>query len=221
PTPSSGADRARMTRWVSNSSADLAEWSFRAGETKVQRSALVLRGRRIALISDLVEGAGSDAAMRVALPLGMDADPLKGNRGLGLSAARGRASAQAFPLCLSSLSDPTEPGSFDVESRELILRRKAVGRRVWLPLLISWDPLRGRKSVTWRMLTVTEKAKVCSSDTAVAVRITWGRHETLVIYRSFGPPTSRAFLGHQTSARLLVGLFNERGDITPIFTVDE
>lgn len=216
-----GSGRARMLRWVSNSSADLAEWTFRAGETRVQRSALVLRGRRIALLSDLAEVGDSDVAMRIALPSGVDAIPLKASRGLGLSATRGRASAQVFPLGLPSLAYPTERGSFETGSRELILRQKAVGKRAWLPLLASWDPLRNRKSVTWRMLTVTEKAKICSADTAAAVRITWGRDETLVIYRSFGPPASRSFLGHQTSARMLVGLFNERGDIMPILTVED
>ena len=41
--------------------------------------------------------------------------------------------------------------------------------------------------------------------------MSWGRDDTLVVYRSLGPPASAHFLGHQTKARFLVGKFTQEG----------
>ena len=54
----------------------------------------------------------------------------------------------------------------------------------------------------------------------VAARVSWGREETYIIYRSLGPPAPCVFLGYQTSARFLIGQFTTDGDFKPIFTVD-
>jgi hypothetical protein len=53
-----------------------------------------------------------------------------------------------------------------------------------------------------------------------AVRVAWGSAESLVIYRSLARPALRALLGHQTSARFLVGLFSKDGRVEPIIKVD-
>ena len=50
--------------------------------------------------------------------------------------------------------------------------------------------------------------------------MSWGRDETYVVYRSLGPPARRAFLGHQTAARFLIGEFDTDGDLKPILTVE-
>ena len=52
------------------------------------------------------------------------------------------------------------------------------------------------------------------------MRVSWGRDETYVIYRSLAQARSRAFLGHQTTARFLVGLFKRDGAVEPIMRVD-
>ena len=49
----------------------------------------------------------------------------------------------------------------------------------------------------------------------------WGTTESLIIYRSLARPALRAFLGHQTEARFLVGLFTREGDVHPLLTVEE
>ena len=89
-----------------------------------------------------------------------------------------------------------------------------------MPLLVSWDGLRHRKRLSWRVLTVSEDAKICPPDLAFAVRVSWGRDETYVIYRSLGPPALRAFLGHQTRARFLIGQFTDEGTVEPLVSVD-
>src|SRR5947209_6799755 len=48
--------RARPTLWISHSSADLAEWSFTVGKAKVIRTALLLRGRQLALLAEQWNG---------------------------------------------------------------------------------------------------------------------------------------------------------------------
>ena len=102
----------------------------------------------------------------------------------------------------------------------LVLTQAAAGRRCWLPLLVSWDSVRNRKNTAWRVLTVTERSKAVPPARAFAARVSWGRHESYVIYRSLGPPASRAFLGYRTHARFLIGLFTPDGNVTPIVKID-
>jgi hypothetical protein len=85
---------------------------------------------------------------------------------------------------------------------------------------VSWDTQRNRKPVHWRHLTVTHKWRVSPPEVSSAVRVSFGRNETLLIYRSLGRPGLRAFLGHQSQARFLVGLFSQEGEVEPLLTVE-
>ena len=220
--PLAAAARPRPRVWVTSSSFDLAEWSLRLGGARVTRTALLLRGRRIALLADQVDGASAGAGWRVALPAGVEATPLASGAGWGLAPRRGSPKARLVPLGLPCLPGTTERGTFTLEGRELRLSQPFAGRRCWLPLLVSWDPLRNRQEVRWRVLTVAEKSRICPPETAFAARVTWGRGETetLLIYRSLGPPALRSVLGHQTRARFLVALFGRDGTVVPIVKVD-
>ena len=154
------------------------------------------------------------------MPPDVAAVPLKESRALALTQRGRRGAAHALAISLPCRPYPTERGSLVSAGREIILSQSPVGRRCWLPLLVSWDAERHRKPVNWRVLTVSERSKPVPPDRAFAVRVSWGRDETYVIYRSLGPPARRAFLGHQTAARYLVADFNEDGDLKPILTVE-
>jgi hypothetical protein len=219
------ATNPRLRQWITGPAADLIEWSDRALETRVTRTALLLRGRRLALVSVLAESsapAGLSAPVRWAVQREIAAAPLEKTRGLILTADGAQGSAQVIPLGLPCLAYPTDRGWLKHEGGELVLSQApgAGSRRLWLPLLVSWDPARRRKSVHWRILTVSERSRAVRSDRAFAARVSWGRNETYVVYRSLGPAAPRAFLGHQTSARFLFGEFTTDGTVTPLLTVD-
>ncbi len=223
-----GADtpgsRPKPRVWLTGSSADLAEWSCRAGAIRITRTAMLLRGRRLALLSILVEGpdvpAGPGWSMRLSLPPAIAAAPLEGCRALSLSESKRRGSALVLPIGLPCLPYPTDRGTFQAEHQELTLNQSPKGRRCWLPLLVSWDPARNRKTLNWRILTVSERSKAVPSDRAFAARVSWGRDESYVIYRSLTAPAARAFLGFQTHARFLVGQFTDDGEVKPILSVN-
>ena len=216
--------RPKPRTWITGSAADLAEWSYRAGQDRITRSALLLRGRHLALLSVLIEGGASSSdtgwTMRLSLPPAIAAAPMAGRRAVLLSESKRRGSAQVLPIGLPCLPYATDRGRFQVEGHELALTRAPGGRRCWLPLLVSWDPTRNRKAVNWRVLTVSERSRAVPSDRALAARVSWGRDETYVVYRSLGPPAPRAFLGYQTRARFLFGQFTTDGTVKPILTVD-
>jgi hypothetical protein len=226
PTWSSGTDqtpagRARARLWVSNASIDLAEWSFPAGDLKVVRTALLFRGRRLALLADQVEGMPTAGEMRVATPGGIGVVPSAENRSLALTQGTRLVSPRLIPLGLPYRSTGEERGTFRRDGSELVLRQPFAGKRGWLPLLISWESGRNRKTLVWRPLTVSEGSKICAAETAVAYRVAWGRDESLVIYRSLARPVPRSFLGHKTIARFLIGLFTKEGNVEPILTVEK
>jgi hypothetical protein len=209
--------------WVWDPSGMLAEWSYRAGEARITHSALILSGRSLALLSMLIEyrpPAPAMTGMSILLPPGIVPGPIEGSRGMILRPRTSRGSAQVLPIGLPSLPYATDRGALLKQDDALVLNQAATGRRCWLPLLVSWDAKRGRKIPHWRILSVSERSRNVAPDRAYAVRVSWGRNETYVIYRSFAKPAPRAFLGHQTTARLMVGLFNPDGVVEPILKVD-
>ncbi len=85
---------------------------------------------------------------------------------------------------------------------------------------MTWDAKRKRQRASWRVLTVAENTRICDPDRAFAARVRWGKDETLVIYRSLGPPALRSFLGHRTRARFLLGRFTREGIVEPLVSLD-
>ncbi len=220
------ATRVRPSRWITGSSADLLEWTVREGDVRVTRSAALLRGRRMALLATLSErpaAAGAwpaSPALSLTIPPDLTTTPVRESRALALAGPGRRGAAQILPIALPCRPYPTDRGSFRADGGRLVLRIAPSGRRCWLPLLVSWDTARHRTPPSWRVLTVSERARIVGLDRAVAIRVSWGREETYVIYRSLGPPVRRAFLGHQTAARFLIARFDSDGDIEPILTVE-
>jgi hypothetical protein len=213
----------RPQSWISDSSGALAEWSYRAGEARVTPSAWLSSEHSLALLSVLVEDRSthpSVRAMSVSLCPGIAAAPIDNCRGVALRPPNGRGTAQVLPIGLPSLPYETERGAFDARNDSLVLKQASAGRRTWLPLLVSWDAKRHRKDVHWRVLSVSEKSRNVPPDRAFAVRVSWGKNETYIIYRSLAKPAPRAFIGHQTTARFLLGRFNHDGVVEPILTVD-
>jgi hypothetical protein len=217
----------RPTLWVSNSVADLAEWTFRSDGLRITRTALLFRGRSLALLGDQVEGkaiASEPLEVQFGMAPAMRAEEIAGCRGLLLCGLTKGLKAQVLPIALPAMPYETERGRFQVATADheptLTLRMATQGRRCWLPLLLSWDPVRHRKRLHWRVLTVAEQSKSCPADVAFAVRVSWGRNETYVIYRSLARPALRSFLGFQTRARFLFGQFNGEGIVEPLVSVD-
>jgi hypothetical protein len=209
--------------WSAGLSGSLAEWCHQAGEVRITYFAMVLRGRSLALLAALIDqraDPGSVGSLSLSLPPGIGAESMETSRALALSRASKRGSALVLPIGLPALAYPTERGDFLAKGGALVLNQAVSGVRCWLPLLVSWDANRNRKALHWRLLSVSEKSRNVPADRAWAVRVSWGRNENYLIYRSLAEPATRAFLGHQTTARFLVGLFHSDGTVEPIMSVE-
>lgn len=224
-------DGARLTRppspgeWISSSIADFVQWSFRLGDYRVTRSVLLLRGQKTALLSDQIDGRSAlpaTVSTLYGLPPNVVAEPMANCRGMLLRRSETKAAASALPLALPALPYATDRGQFGVAAAGGSLQYSVTprGRRCWVPLLVTWDPKRRRKRISWRVLTVAENARICRPDQAFAARVSWGRDDTVVIYRSLGPQARRSFLGHQTRAKFLLGKFTSEGLVEPLVTID-
>jgi hypothetical protein len=219
------AGRTAVRLRVTDTGGELGEWSYRAGDARVIYSVLLLRKRGLALLSVTVDSPAVMATtpgFRVSVAPGVVAAPIRQSRAVELVMPRARGSAQVLPIGLPALPYVTERGAFVADDREhsLVLSQTSVGRRCWLPLLVSWDGRRHRRRLHWRVLTVSEKSRAVTADRAFAARVSWGRTESYVVYRSLTPPRPRSFLGHHTNARFLFGLFTPDGTVTPIMKID-
>jgi len=219
---SEASTRAKPTLWLSQSSADVFEWAYRVGTSRVIRSVVLLRGRKLAILGEQWEGSGDPGGFSIDLAENVQATPIPECRGLALKHDRGRGSARVYPIGLPRLPYATDRGEFGVDAGRLVVRQSAGSeKRRWRSLLVSWDPKRNKLPVHWRTLTVSENAKECPPGTAFGSRITWGREDTLLIYRSLTKPGLRACLGHQTRSKFLVGLFTSEGEVEPLVKIDE
>jgi hypothetical protein len=218
--------RPKRTWWITGSMADRVEWTERAGGVRVTRTAMLMRGRRMALLGTVIQGgAGRGVEVegtrvthesRFRIASGVTVAAIENCRGVTLGANGSKVAAQVLPIALPCLTYATERGSLECVEGSIRLRQASGGRRTYLPLLISWDKVRNRKKLSWRVLTVAEKGRIVGPDTAFAARVSWGRDETYVIYRSLAPPAPRTFLGYQTPARFVLGRFNAEGFVEPL-----
>jgi hypothetical protein len=217
--------RAKTRARLTETGGELAEWSYRAGTARITHSVLLFRKRGLALLSIMVDSRellAPTQGFQISVAPGIAPAAVEKSRALGLAAPHASGSAQVLPIALPALPYVTERGEFAADEREhaLVLSQSVVGRRCWLPLLVSWDWRRHRKKLHWRVLTVSEKSRAVTADRAFAARVSWGRTESYVVYRSLTPPCPRAFLGHHTKARFLFGLFTPDGTVTPIVKID-
>ena len=205
--------RSQTVHWSTDSRADLFEWSFPSDAGKVVRTALLARERGWGILGEERRVSENAPICRVRLDLAPLVSATRPNESAALILSSGRRRASVASIGL----DPTE---LRVENGGIALDRLSKGRRVWLPLLFTWNPDLLSKKLRVRILTVAEKSRVCAPDVAFAARIAWGVGESIVVYRSLARPSPRSFLGHQTSARFLVGLFHADGRVEPIVQVD-
>ena len=96
--------------------AEIAEWSYRLGTTKVTQTILLLAGRRIALLSALFEARAPLPAEPERSPGTSPVDRGRADsrdcRGFRLTGPKRSDSAQVLPIALPSLSYETERGGF-------------------------------------------------------------------------------------------------------------
>ena len=205
---------AKPTAWSSGPFADVFEWTSRSGPTRITRTAVLLRSRRVAILAQQEDGPPTEG-FRTPLAPGTTAAPTANLRSWTL--ARSRKSARLLAPGLPSLPYPTDRGAFRVVDGAAVLTGPEGGRRRWLPIVVAW----GRPPTHWRPLTVTERSIICPPEVAFGARIAWGPgEEGLVIYRSLARPALRVVLGHQTKARFLVGRFTAEGNVVPLVTLD-
>ncbi len=220
PTLVGEVTQAEPTYWTTGPFADAYEWSFQAGPTRVTRSAVLVRGRALAILSQTEQGVGDPSGeVRWSLPEGVEARPDPESRALILSSGRGRPAARLIPLGLPESNYPTDRGALTSEGREVVLRQTTEGPNRCLAVMIAWDKKPPKR---WRTLTVAEKSAICPPGTAFAARASYRPGQGgLLVYRSLAPAGLRSVLGYQTKSRFVVGSFTPSGDVRPWIKVNE
>lgn len=221
-TPVELADEWSCVCWQSDPDADYLELQMTGpGQLRVERIVMLSRTLHVLLIADSVSGVPRDLIQyESVLPLagGIRAQESPATREIVLQSRgfRGRA----FPLALPQDHVQGTPHRFEIIDGTLRLTQTANAQGLFAPILLDWDPDRGRTPVQWRTLTVTEDGRVVGIDTASGHRIRSGDLQ-LLVYRSLkAPDTARAVLGHHTWNETVVARVDKRGDVDPFLMVE-
>ncbi|WZO96721.1 hypothetical protein EP7_003726 [Isosphaeraceae bacterium EP7] len=210
-----GSSPAQLLWSKSSAEVAAADWSVSIGQTRVIRTIAVLRRFKVALIAEQVEQGHGEWSISFPLPAGSVARKIHEKPSILVEREGALGFGQILPLSLECRDDAGCLDRFDVRSGNLTMTRTLQGGVSYSAILIAWGRPRSTSPATWTPLTVTEQARECPGTRAFAVRASWGKDQ-FVVYRSLAEPTLRAFLGHQTSAKFLMGRFTPTGTVQPI-----
>ena len=198
----------------------------RPKQARVTQTALILAGSLSGLAFDHVSS-------RAPLSIGYRHERFACTRGRWPGrcekSARHSSEAHSQPGLGSGVADRTAVAPICHRTRRFrgarghdsYLKQAPAGRHCWLPLLVSWDPKRtpqaGPLAGSLRIGEVAERFPLIERSLS---RVSWGRDETYVIYRSLAKPAPRAFsaIRHGSVAR---GPYSRHdGAVEPILMVD-
>ena len=209
--------------WQSDEDGDYLELQTNLrGQCRVDRQMLLSRDGHFTVLADSVVGIAAgeriDYEMRLPLAPGVRADCDTATRECRLTA--GEITARVFPLALPQDRAHGTPGELRVEGNTLVLRQAGAGRRLYVPLVIEWNPQRRELPAQWRTLTVSENRVVVAPDAASGHRLRIGPLQLLVYRSLLLSPEPRAVLGYHTRYETVVSAVDSEGDMQPILMVE-
>jgi hypothetical protein len=208
--------------WVSDDDADFLELEIElTGGLRMQRQLVLAREDRFLLAADVILGdRPCELEYRACLPLAEEITwEASEDSYEGFLAGR-RRGALVLPLALPEWRDDTRSvGMLRRTDNGLELTQKAKGCSMYCPLWFDLDSRRMGRSLTWRNLTVAESLEVQPADVAAGYRVQVGDEQWLV-YRSLAERANRTLLGHNLSSEMLVGRFDEAGEVEPLVEVE-
>jgi hypothetical protein len=203
--------------WSSDEDGDYLELQlFCSDQVRIDRQFLLSRRGHFALFADAVISATpAKIEYRLSLPVadGVSVKSDAQTRECGVGTAR------VFPVGLPQDRVLSTPGNCFENSGRLDLTQIALGRGLYLPVVLDWHPKRRRAAADWRSLTVTERGRVVSPDGAAGHRLRVGKQQ-LLIYRGLAATReARSVLGQHTRYETVIGSI-DAGSMAPIIMVD-
>lgn len=222
--PLTAAGEWEESCWYRDKECDYLEIELRlSGGWRLERQMLLVRKERFLFLADAVLGPSTDASeIRhvSSLPMASRIEWLPAGEtreGWLRGAPDGRRTviAPALPEWRSEHSH----SALTAEGGELSVSQMGLGCNLYVPLWIDLDPVRSRKPLTWRKLTVGEGLETVARDVAVAYRIQAGASQWL-FYRSLAPRRNRTFLGENYSSEFACCRFLPTGAGEEIISVE-
>jgi hypothetical protein len=213
--------------WNRDADCDYLELSLKlTGGWRLDRQLLLARKDRFLYLADALVGPQSSDAARgeihfaASLPLAPRTTfvPAADAREAWLNQG-GKRRATLVPPALAEWRAEFCHAELASEQGHVVLSQAALGQALYAPLFIDLDPLRVRRGLTWRRLTVAENLVVVPRDVAAAFRVQVG-HEQWLFYRSLAPRGNRTFLGQNYSSEFVCTRFLPSGEAKDILAVE-
>jgi hypothetical protein len=207
--------------WHSDDDGDYLELQTRPAGLRVERQIFLSRTDQFALLSDAILADDERAKLEILsrLPLAPDCAAFAQTRSRECRLLCGGARVRALPLALNCPRLEHAAGQLGSAEGRLELSQVGVGG-LYAPLVLDWNPRRGRSPVSWRRLTVARDGAAVRPSDAAGFLLEIGPSKWL-IYRSLVPTLEpRSVLGQHTMYETLVGRF-VRGDLEPLVQVEQ
>jgi hypothetical protein len=206
--------------WESDEQVDYMELELDlSGGLRLQRSFLLARHEKFAMVADAVLGSpSSELSYTGRLPLAVDARVRPQDETRELTLLTKRPAARVLPLALPEWRSDTRWGSFQAEDAHLVLCQTGTGN-LFAPLFIDLSRRRLRRECTWRQLTVAETRQVVPRQTAVGYRVQIGDRQWL-IYRSLAAQGNRTLLGQNLTCEMHVSRFLADGNVEELLEME-
>lgn len=208
--------------WNCDSDGDYVELqqTFADG-ARVERQIFLSRRDRFAIFADCLSGFKSDRleyTSRLPLVDGLETHSDAPTRESVLKTTG--VLTRVFPVGLPQNRVYSTPGACGVYGNDLVLKHVTRGGGLYAPIVLDWHPRRRHKPSQWRRLTVTEDGKILSGDVAAGFRVKVGSHHLIAYRRLDKSSEPRAVLGYQTCDESMLGLFNKRGNVSPLLMIE-
>jgi hypothetical protein len=207
--------------WHSDDDGDYLELQSRPAGVRVERQIFLSRTDQFALLSDAILADDDRAKLEILsrLPLAQDCAAFAQTRSRECRLLCGGARVRVLPLALNCPRVEAAAGQLGSADGRLELSQVGVGG-LYAPLVLDWNPRRGRSPASWRRLTVARDGAAVRPSDAAGFLLEIGPAKWL-IYRSLAPTLEpRSVLGQHTMYETLVGRFVS-GDLEPLVQVEQ
>jgi hypothetical protein len=210
--------------WYADEEVDYLELQMNIeGSTpaRINRMVFLSRDQQILIVADAVHLQNeAEVDYTSSWTSEIDFKPVTEQKTRRYSLESGNTQMHVLPMFVPLEKIEKAHGTLDYHKRTLSWSVRRRAKRMFVPILLDWNPARRGKEPEWKQLTIAEDAKPLPDHIASARLATLGKKH-LIIYHSMVPGRfGRSVMGHHTHHETVIGEFQKDGTLRPLVHIE-